>query len=98
MTQDLINRYLEGNMHPADAFAEIRAELSKLKKVDDLLRQKMIDNPDLRKSETVEVDVEVKRLKRLDREKVARVVSSLTSVMSSYEVTYVKVKKSKGDQ
>jgi hypothetical protein len=98
MTQDLINRYLEGNMHPADAFAEVRAELSKLKKVDDLLRQKMIDNPDLRQSETVEVDVEVKLLKRLDRAKVAQVVGSLNGLMTSYEVTYVKVKTPKAAQ
>ena len=93
MTQDLRNRYLDGNMHPADALYELREELRMLDGIEKKLRAILADNEDMRVGDWAEAKVENVMVKRLDRTKVEAVVSDMSSVITEKETLYVRVKK-----
>jgi len=93
MTQDLRNRYLDGNMHPADAMHEVREQIKKLQSVEKKLRKILIENEDMRTGEWAEALVNVWVVSRIDHEKVRQVVSDLSTVITEKETPYVRVKK-----
>jgi hypothetical protein len=91
MTQDLRNRYLDGNMHPVDALAFVRKQISEMKKIeDDLKAQIMADNA-LRVGDLYEAEVVTLSQNRVCREAIRAIVGDLDRVRRVKKYKAIKV-------
>ena len=80
MTENLYNRYLDGNTHPADAMARLYRDIKALEVVKQRLRAEMIKNPKQRVGKEHEVIVEDYKVTKLDAGKVMQFVDDLRLV------------------
>jgi hypothetical protein len=93
MTQDLSNRYLNGNMHTADALASVREEIAELKKIEAELRDEILSNPHDRVGDMHKAQVVLSAQNRICQDKIKELIGDVDLVRKMVEVTVVRVNK-----
>jgi hypothetical protein len=93
MTNNLSNRYLNGNMHPADALAEVREQMAELKKIEAELRDQILSNQYDRSGQMFKAEVVMSAQRRIDPAAVAAMIGDIEKVKKAFEVTFVLLKK-----
>jgi len=93
MTKDLSNRYLNGNMHTADALASVREEIAELKKIEAELRDEILSQPDNRVGDMYKADVVLSAQNRICQDKIKELIGDVDLVRKLVEVTVVRVNK-----
>jgi len=91
MTKDLPNRYVDGNMHPADALASVREEIAELKKVEAKLREDILADPGIRKGDLYVAEVVSSEQNRICQKKIKELIGDVEKVKKPTEVTFVRV-------
>lgn len=91
MTKDLLNRYIDGNMHPADALASIRDQIAELKKVETKLRDNILADPAIRKGDLYLAEVTSSAQKRICQKKIKELIGDVEKVKKPTEVTFVRL-------
>ena len=98
MTKDLSNRYLNGNMHPVDALASVREQITELKKIEAELRDQVLESPKDRRGQIYIAEVLLGSQKRICQEKIKKLLGSVDVVKKNVDVTTVRVFKLEQDQ
>jgi len=93
MTKDLSNRYLNGNMHTADALASVREEIAELKKIEAELRDEILSQPDNRVGDMYKAEVVLSAQNRICQDKIKELIGDVDLVRKLVEVTVVRVNK-----
>ena len=93
MTQDLSNRYLNGNIHPVDALASVREQIAELKKIEAELREKILDQPSDRVGDMHKAEVILSAQNRICQDKIKELIGDVDQVKKLVEVTVVRVSK-----
>lgn len=93
MTDNLFNRYLNGNMHPADALAAVREQMSDLKKIEAQLREHILCQPGDRTGSMHKAEVVLSSQRRIDPAAVAELIGDIEQVKKAFDVTFVLLKK-----
>ena len=83
------------NVHPADALAEIRAEIKALQVREALLREKLLADRGSLIGEAYEATIDHQKTMRLDQEKLAKALGDLEPFKSESVLVMVRVKKRK---
>jgi hypothetical protein len=91
MTQDLRNRYLDGNMHPVDALAFVRKQISEMKKIEDDLKAQIMADKTMRLGDLHEAEVVTVSQNRICREAVRNIVGNLDLVRRVKKYKAIKV-------
>lgn len=93
MTNNLSNRYLNGNMHPADALADVREQMAELKKIEAELREQILSQPSDRVGSMHKAEVVLSSQRRIDPAAVAELIGDIEKVKKAFDVTFVLLKK-----
>mgnify|MGYP000376563679 CR=1 FL=1 len=93
MTQDLSNRYLNGNLHPADALASVREQIAELKKIEAELREEILSRPDDRAGDMHKAEVVLSAQNRICQNKIKELIGDVEMVKRPFEVTVVRLQK-----
>lgn len=93
MTQDLSNRYLNGNMHAVDALASVREQIAELKKIEADLRDQILDQPSDRVGDMYKAEVVLSAQNRICQDKIKELIGDVDQVKKLVEVTIVRVNK-----
>lgn len=93
MTNNLPNRYLNGNMHPADALAAVREEIAQLKKIEEELRDTLLEQPSDRIGQMYVAEVVLSAQSRICQKKIRQLIGNVEKVKKLVSVTMVRVKK-----
>jgi len=93
MTSNLSSRYLDGNMHPADALAEVRQQMAELKKIEAELREQILSDVSSRSGQMYKAEVVLSAQRRIDPAAVAELIGDMEKVKRSFDGTCVLRKK-----
>jgi hypothetical protein len=93
MTQDLSNRYLNGNMHAVDALASVREQIAELKKIEAELREQILDQPSDRVGDMYKAEVVLSAQNRICQDKIKELIGNVQKVKRPFEVTIVRIHK-----
>jgi len=93
MTSNLSSRYLDGNMHPADALVEVRQQMAELKKIEAELREQILSDVSSRSGQMYKAEVVLSAQRRIDPAAVAELIGDMEKVKKSFDVTFVLLKK-----
>ena len=91
MTKELPNRYVDGNMHPADALASVREQIAELKKVEAKLRDDILADPSTRKGDLYVAEVVSSEQNRICQKKIKELIGDVEKVKKPTQVTFVRV-------
>ena len=91
MTQNLFNRYVDGNMHPVDALASVREQIAELKKIEAELRQQILDSPEDRRGHMYVAEVVLGSQRRICQAKIKKLLGSVDAVKKNANVTTLRV-------
>lgn len=93
MTQDLSNRYLNGNMHAVDALASVRDQIAELKKIEANLRDQILDKPSDRVGSMHKAEVVLSAQNRICQDKIKELIGDVDKVKKPIDVTIVRLHK-----
>jgi hypothetical protein len=91
MTKDLPNRYVDGNMHPADALASVREQIAELKKVEAKLRDDILADTSIRRGDLYLAEVVSSEQNRICQKKIKELIGDVEKVKKPTNVTFVRV-------
>lgn len=83
------------NIHPADALAEVRAEIKALQVKETFLRERLLADGASLIGEAYEASVSSQRIMKLDQEKLTKALGDLGPYKSENTLVMVRVKKRK---
>ena len=86
------------NIHPADALADIRAEIRSLQIKEGFLRGKILDSDGCLKGDFYEASVTRQKVMKLDQEKLEKALGDLTPYKTENEMVIVRVKSLRNDK
>ena len=95
MTNPIHVDFALSNLHPADALAEIRAEIKALQVREAFFRAKLMADGATLVGEAYEAVVEHHKTMRLDQEKLTKALGDLEKFKSENSMVMVRVKKRK---
>lgn len=81
------------NMPPADAYAEIGKEITRLEKRRQAMRQAAIDDEDARVGDQYWLDVSVQDVKRISVEAIEELIGDVEQVKRAVPTIYVRVRR-----
>jgi hypothetical protein len=95
MTNSIHADMTTSNVHPADALADIRAEIKALQVKENLLREALLKDGASLKGNAYEASIDTQKSNRLDQDKLTKALGNLDPYKSEHTTVMVRVKRLK---